>query len=55
MIHNSITLAGLSKIELKLEIPVEELRKLERSQPLGANHLPRRRAELVSVYFDTGS
>jgi triphosphatase len=41
------------EIELKLEVPVEGLRKLERSQLLRGNHLPRKGAELVSVYFDT--
>ncbi len=41
------------EIELKLEVPVEGLRKLQRSQLLRGNHLPRKGAELVSVYFDT--
>jgi len=41
------------EIELKLEIPAEGLRKLERSELLRGNHLPRKGAELVSVYFDT--
>ena len=41
------------EVELKLEVPVEGLRKLERSQLLNANHLPRQRTELVSSYFDT--
>src|SRR5258708_23969141 len=40
------------EIELKLEVPVEGLRKLERSRLLRGN-LPREGAELVSVYFDT--
>jgi triphosphatase len=43
------------EIELKLEIPLEGLRKLDRSQLLRRNHLHRRGAELVSVYFDTPS
>jgi inorganic triphosphatase YgiF len=43
------------EIELKLEIPVEGLRKLDVSQLLRGNHLPRKGAELVSVYFDTPS
>src|SRR5215831_5906868 len=42
------------EIELKLEIPVQGLRKLERSQLLLGNHSPLKGAELVSVYFDTG-
>src|SRR5262249_8265291 len=41
------------EIELKLEVPVEGLRKLQRSQLLRNNHLPRKVGELVSVYFDT--
>jgi triphosphatase len=41
------------EVELKLEIPVEGLRKLNLSQLLRANHVPRKGAELVSVYFDT--
>jgi hypothetical protein len=41
------------EIELKLEIPAEGLRKLERSELLRGNHLPPKGAELVSVYFDT--
>src|SRR5260370_38887035 len=41
------------EIELKLEITAEGLRKLERSELLRGNHLPRKGAELVSVYFDT--
>jgi triphosphatase len=40
------------EIELKLEVPVEGLRKLERSRLLRGN-LPREGVELVSVYFDT--
>jgi triphosphatase len=43
------------EIELKLEIPVEGLRKLDLSQLLRRNQLPREGAELVSVYFDTPS
>jgi triphosphatase len=43
------------EIELKLEIPLEGLRKLDRSQLLRRNHLQRKGAELVSVYFDTPS
>src|SRR5215469_18145830 len=43
------------EIELKLEIPVEGLRKLDLSQLLGRNRPPRKGAELVSVYFDTPS
>jgi triphosphatase len=43
------------EIELKLEIPVEGLRKLDLSQLLRGNHLPHKGAELVSVYFDTPS
>ena len=43
------------EIELKLEIPVEGLRKLDLSQLLHRNHLRRKGAELVSVYFDTPS
>jgi triphosphatase len=41
------------EIELKLEIPLEGLRNLERSQLLRGNHLPGRGADLVSVYYDT--
>jgi triphosphatase len=43
------------EIELKLEVPLEGLRKLDRSQLLRRNHLHRKGAELVSVYFDTPS
>jgi triphosphatase len=42
------------EVELKLEVPVQGLRKLERSRLLRENHLPRKGLELVSVYFDTG-
>jgi inorganic triphosphatase YgiF len=41
------------EVELKLEVSVEGLRKLDRSHLLRANHLRRKSAELVSVYFDT--
>jgi len=41
------------EVELKLEVPVEGLRKLERNPLLRGNQLPRKGAELVSVYFDT--
>jgi triphosphatase len=43
------------EIELKLEIPIEGLRKLDLSQLLRRNQLPPKGAELVSVYFDTPS
>jgi triphosphatase len=46
-------MAAPREIELKLEIPVEGLRKLKRSRLLRGNHLPGKGTELVSVYFDT--
>jgi inorganic triphosphatase YgiF len=42
------------EIELKLEVPLEGLRKLEQSQLFCGNHLPSKGADVVSVYFDTG-
>jgi triphosphatase len=42
------------EIELKLEVPLEELRKLKQSKLLRGNHLPGKGADVVSVYFDTG-
>jgi inorganic triphosphatase YgiF len=42
------------EIELKLEVPLEGLRKLEQSQLLRGNHLPGKGADVISVYFDTG-
>jgi triphosphatase len=42
------------EIELKFEIPAEGLRQLEQSRLLRGKRLPRKGAELVSVYFDTG-
>jgi triphosphatase len=43
------------EFELKLEIPVEGLRKLDLRRLLRRKRLPREGAELVSVYFDTPS
>lgn len=42
-----------TEIELKFEIPVEALRKLERSRLLRANRVLHKGNELLSVYFDT--
>ena len=42
------------EIELKLEVPLEGLRKLEQSKLLRGNHLPGKGVDVVSVYFDTG-
>jgi inorganic triphosphatase YgiF len=47
-------MAAPREIELKLEVPLEGLRKLERSQLLRGNHLPGKGADVVSTYFDTG-
>jgi inorganic triphosphatase YgiF len=41
------------EVELKLEVPVEGLRKLERNPLLRGNQLALKGADLVSVYFDT--
>jgi inorganic triphosphatase YgiF len=42
------------EIELKLDIPIEGVRKLEQSLLLRGNRLPGKGADVVSVYFDTG-
>jgi triphosphatase len=51
---DAISMTAPREVELKLDIPVEEMRKLEQSPLLRGNHLPGKRADLVSVYFDTG-
>jgi triphosphatase len=42
------------EIELKLEVPPEGLRKLERSQLLRSSHFAGKEIDVISVYFDTG-
>ena len=42
------------EIELKLDLPLDALRKLKRSLLLDGNHVPGKSVDATSVYFDAG-